>query len=257
MSDLVYRDWPADHVARLRLNRPDVRNAINRAVLRALHAHLDALADEDVRVLILTGTDGAFSAGADLREVQAFTPAEGQAFSRAGHELFARIEQLPYPVIAAINGHALGGGCELACACDLRYAAAAARLGQPESKVGMIPGWGGTFRLPQIIGVAAAKELIFTGRLVDAADAHALGLVHRVFEADPFDAQVLEQAETIAANAPIANREAKRMLNRSAMDQQAMINEESLALARCIGTEDQTEAIAAFLEKRTPSFKNQ
>ncbi len=256
MSDLVERDQPAEFVARLRINRPDVRNAMNRAVLQVFHDHLDALADEDVRALIITGTGRAFSAGADLREVRTLTPHEGQAFSRAGHVLFEQIEQLPYPVLAAINGHALGGGCELACACDLRYAAASARLGQPESKVGMIPGWGGTFRLPRIVGIAAAKELVFTGRLVAAEEARTLGLVNQVFDAETFEEQVLEQAKTIASNAPIANREAKRLLDRYAVDRQTMINEESLSLAYCISTEDQSEAIDAFLEKRTPSFHN-
>lgn len=257
MSELVERDRPAEFIARLRINRPDVRNAMNRVVLQAFHDHLDALADEDVRALIITGTGGAFSAGADLREVQMLTPHEGRAFSRAGHELCSRIEQLPYPVLAAINGHALGGGCELACACDLRYAVASARLGQPESKVGMIPGWGGTFRLPRIIGIAAAKELIFTGALIEAQEAHEMGLVNQVYDEDGFAEQVLEQANTIASNAPIANREAKRLLDRYAADRQTMINEESLSLAYCISTDDQSEAIDAFLEKRTPSFKNQ
>jgi len=256
VSELVERDEPAAFVARLRINRPDVHNAMNRAVLQVFHDHLDALAEDDVRALIITGTDGAFSAGADLREVRTFTPAEGQVFSRTGHALFERIEQLPYPVIAAISGHALGGGCELACACDVRYAVASARLGQPESTVGMIPGWGGTFRLPRIIGIAAAKELIFTGALIDAHEAHELGLVNRVYEEDAFEEEVLEQAETIASNAPIANREAKRLLDRYAVDRQTMINEESLSLAYCISTEDQSEAIDAFLEKRAPSFNN-
>jgi enoyl-CoA hydratase len=256
VSELVQRDRPATFVARLRINRPDVRNAMNRAVLQTFHDHLDALAEDDVRALIITGIDGAFSAGADLREVRTFTSAEGQAFSRTGHALFERIEQLPYPVIAAISGHALGGGCELACACDVRYAVASARLGQPESTVGMIPGWGGTFRLPRIIGLAAAKELIFTGALIDAHEAHELGLVNRVYEEDAFEEKVLEQAKTIASNAPIANREAKRLLDRYAVDRQTMINEESLSLAYCISTEDQSEAIDAFLEKRTPSFNN-
>lgn len=256
MNSLVLLDRPAAFVARLTINRPDVRNAMNRATLQAFHDHLDALTEEEVRVLIITGTGGAFSAGADLREVQTLSPAEGRAFSQAGHALFQRIEQLPYPVLAALNGHALGGGCELACACDLRYAAASARLGQPESKVGMIPGWGGTFRLPRIIGIAATKELVFTGRLVDAQTAHAMGLVNQVFEDDTFEEQVLETATAIAANAPIANRESKRLLDRYAAHLPTMVNEESLALAYCVSTEDQSEAIDAFLTKRTPTFKN-
>lgn len=256
MTSFLDRDWPDTHVARLRLARPDVRNALNRALLRDFHDHLDALEGETVRVLIVTGIQDAFSVGADLREIQTLTPREGRAFSQAGHNLFARIERFPVPVVAAINGYALGGGCELACACDLRYAVASATLGQPETKVGMIPGWGGTFRLPEIIGRAAAKELILTGDSVTADEARKLGLVHRVFDGATFDEQVLEQARTIASNAPRATREAKRLLNRTPSDRQTMINEESLALAACMATDDQSEGVAAFLEKRDASFED-
>ena len=257
MSSLVHRDWPLDHVARLRLDRPDVKNAINRDVLEALDDHLDALVEKDVRVLILTGTGDAFSVGADLNEIQDLTPTDARAFSNAGNDLFSRIETFPAPVIASVNGYALGGGCELACACDLRYAAASARLGQPETAVGMIPGWGGTVRLPEIVGRAAAKELVLTSKPIDAQTACEKGLVHDVFDDATFPDQVLDRARTVATNAPIANREAKRLLNRSSTDRQAAANEESLALAHCVSTEDQSEAIAAFLEKRTPTFKNQ
>lgn len=257
MSSLVHRDWPLDHVARLRLDRPDAKNAINWDVLDALDDHLDALVDQDVRALLLTGTGDAFSVGADLKEIQTLTPTDARAFSKAGNALFSRVETFPAPVLASVNGYALGGGCELACACDLRYATASARLGQPETGVGMIPGWGGTVRLPEIVGRATAKELVLTGASLDAQTAREKGLVHDVFDDATFSDQVLERARTVAANAPIANREAKRLLNRSPTDRQAALNEESLALAHCVATEDQSEAISAFLEKRTPTFKNQ
>jgi len=257
VTSFLERDWPAEHVARVRLNRPDVRNAINRAVLTEFHDHLDALADEDVRALLITGVEDSFSVGADLKAVRTLDPAAARTFSRRGHELFARIEDFPCPVIAAVNGYALGGGCELACACDLRYASSSARLGQPETSVGMIPGWGGTFRLPEIVGRAAAKELVFTGEPVDARAAREMGLVHAVFDAPTFEDDVLEKARRVAAKAPIATREAKRLLNRSPDHRRTYMNEESLALARCVSTRDQSEAIAAFLEKREPIFENE
>jgi enoyl-CoA hydratase len=254
MTSAITRDRPLEFVVRLQLDRPVVRNALNRAVIEEFHEHLDTLGDQDVRVLIITGAGESFCAGADLQEIQTMTPPEGHEFSRLGHELFRRIEELPYPVIAAVNGHALGGGCELACTCDLRYATTSARFGQPESRVGMIPGWGGTFRLPRIVGVARAKELIFTSRLIEAPEAHEIGLVNDVYPEETFEDRVLDTAETIASNAPIANREAKRLLNLSRADLRGTINGESLALSYCISTEDQTEAVEAFFEKREPSF---
>ncbi len=257
MDASLDRDWPLDHVARLRLTRPDARNAINRTVLTAFQDHLDALADRDVRALVVTGTEGVFSAGADLNEVQALDPSAARTFSRLGNEVFAQLEAFPCPVIAAVNGYALGGGCELACACDLRYAVASARLGQPETTLGMIPGWGGTFRLPDIVGRAAAKELVLTGEPVGAPEAHEMGLVHQVFDAATFVDDVLERARSVASNAPIATREAKRLLARSPHHLRSAMNEEALALAHCVSTDDQSEAVSAFLEKREPTFRNQ
>lgn len=257
MSSLVQRDWPLDHVARLRLNRPDAKNAMNWGVLTALNDHLDTLVEGDVRALLLTGTNDAFSVGADLKDIQNMTPKEARTFSRIGNDLFSRLETFPAPVIASVNGYALGGGCELACACDLRYAASSARLGQPETTVGMIPGWGGTFRLPQIVGHATAKELVLTGESIDAQTAHEKGLVHDVFDDSTFTDQVLERVQTVVSNAPIANREAKRLLHRSSNDRQAAVNEEGLVLAYCVSTDDQSEAISAFLEDRAPTFENQ
>lgn len=257
MSTFIERDWPLEHVARLRLHRPEVRNAINWSVLSEFHTHLDALADKDVRGLILTGTDDTFSVGADLREIKDMSPAEGRNFSEAGNALFERIESFPCPVVAAVNGYALGGGCELACACDLRYAVSTAQLGQPETSVGMIPGWGGTIRLPRIVGRARAKELILTGTPVAAPTALDMGLVHQVFDPSSFEEEVLEHSRTIAVNAPIANREAKRLLNRTSSGEKSAMNEERLALGYCMSTHDQSEAVSAFLDNREPSFENQ
>lgn len=257
MSTLVKLDWPTEYIARLRLDRPDVRNAINRAVLADFRRHLDDLATQDVRALLVTGTDDSFSVGADLKQIQSMSPSEAREFSQVGNELFHRIETFSSPVIAAINGYALGGGCELACACDLRYAVSSARLGQPETKMGMIPGWGGTFRLPQIVGRATAKELVLTGMSVDAHEACQMGLVHQAFDEQNFEQRVLEKTTSVASNAPVATREAKRLLSRSLGDQSSHRNEESLALAYCVSTEDQSEALRAFFENREPTFTNQ
>jgi len=257
MADtLIREEQVAEYVTVLTLDRPEVQNAFNLEMLGMLEQILDRLQSSDVRALMLTGTGRAFSAGADLKQIQTFDEAKAREFSLRGHQVFRKIERFPAPVIAAVNGYALGGGCELACACDLRYAAESAKLGQPESRVGMITGWGGTFRLPGIVGPAKAKEMVFTARLLSATEAREVGLVNAVFPDEGFLDRVTEVASSIAERAPIANALSKRMLNRYPGDVQAMINEESLALAYCVTTEDQTEGINAFLEKRSPTFQN-
>lgn len=257
MADtLIFEKQVAEHVTLLTLNRPEVQNAFNLEMLGSLEQILDRLQSSDVRALILTGSGKAFSAGADLKQIKTFDEARAREFSLRGHQVFRKIERFQAPVLAAVNGYALGGGCELACACDLRYAAESAKLGQPESRVGMITGWGGTFRLPRIVGLATAKEMVFTARLLSAAEAREVGLVNAIFPDEAFLEQVTEVATSIARRAPIANALGKRMLNRYPGDVQAMINEESLALAYCVTTDDQTEGIDAFLEKRSPEFQN-
>ena len=256
MNQYIIEETISEHIVVLRLDRLDTFNAFNFDMLKELETQLDVLREKDFRVLILTGTGKSFSSGADLKELQSFDSFTARQFSLLGHKVLNKIENFPCPVLAAINGYALGGGCELACACDLRYASDTAKFSQPESKVGMITGWGGTFRLPRYIGVARAKELIFTGKIITAQEALNIGLVNAVFSQDQFLNNVLQVATKIAKMAPIANRLSKKMLNRYPHDVETLVNEEGLALAHCVQTEDQTEAINAFLQKREPIFKN-
>jgi enoyl-CoA hydratase len=257
VSDLIIREQPADCITLLRLNRPDALNAFNVALLAELERHIDGLATQaDLRAVIITGVGKAFCAGGDLKALQNFDPQQAQHFALTGHRVMQKVEACGCPVIAAVNGYAFGGGGELALACDLRYAARGAKLGFPESKVGMITGWGGTFRLPRYVGIAKAKEMIFTGSILNADEANTFGLVNAVFEPEDLLDQVLAVAREIAANAPVANRLSKRMLNRYAGDPQAMAHEEALALSLCMATHDQREAIQAFYEKRSPVFTN-
>ncbi len=253
---MIVRESPAEYITTLRINRPDAQNALNFTVLDSLEAHLLELQNSEIRALIVTGTGGVFCSGADLKLIADFSPADAREFSVRGHEVLQLIEEFPAPVIAAVNGYALGGGCELACACDLRYTGESAQWGQPESRVGMITGWGGTFRLPRIIGVARAKELVFTAKMIDAREAHAIGLVNDIFPDEELLDSVAQVAGEIARNAPVANKLSKRMLNRFRDDKEAVKTEESLALAFCVTTEDQSEGIRAFLEKRSPVFRN-
>ncbi len=256
MNNIINEKWPSEYVALLELNRPEYYNAFNMDLLLEMEKCLEKLKEKDIRALVITGTDKSFSSGADLKEIKTYSTQEMRDFSLAGHRACKNIEDFPCPVIAAVNGYALGGGCELACACDLIYAAESAKFGQPESKVGLIPGWGGTFRLPRHIGVAKAKELIFTSKIITAGEASDIGLVNMVFPDDQFMGKVLDVAEQIAMNAPIANRLSKKMVNRYQSDIESLIHEESLALAFCASCEDQKEGIEAFLTKREPVFKN-
>ena len=256
VNNIINEKWPSEHVALLELNRPEYYNAFNMDLLLEMEKRLEKLTGNDIRVLIITGTDKSFSSGADLKEIKTYSSQEMRDFSLAGHRVCKKIEDFPCPVIAGVNGYALGGGCELACSCDLIYATESSKFGQPESKVGLITGWGGTFRLPRHIGVVKAKELVFTGKIITAGEASDIGLVNAVFPDDQFMDKVLEVAEQIAKNAPIANRLSKKMLNRYQNDIESLIHEESLALAFCATCEDQKEGIEAFLAKREPVFQN-
>jgi enoyl-CoA hydratase len=242
-------------VAEVTLDRPKVLNALNAQTLAELAgAFEDLAADDGVRVVLIAGAGGrAFAAGADIRELAALTAEEGETFARRGQAIFRRIETLGKPVIACIQGFALGGGCELAMACTLRLAAADARLGQPEVKLGIICGYGGSQRLPRLVGRGAALKLLLTGAIIDAEEALRIGLVDEVVAADRLMARAETLANEIAANAPIALRETLRAvdegLDRPLDDGLAS---EAAGFGRCCATADKAEGTAAFLEKRKP-----
>ncbi|UCE86598.1 MAG: enoyl-CoA hydratase/isomerase family protein [Deltaproteobacteria bacterium] len=244
-------------VAVLTLDRPKAFNALSRAVLEALLAHAEAIAaDGAVRAVVVTGAGRAFSAGADIDEMRPMNALAAEAFSRLGHRAFHALENLGVPTLAAVNGFALGGGCELACACDWIYASSAARFGQPEVNLGLIPGFGGTSRLLRRVGVAWAREIVLTGERLDAETALRIGLVNRVFEPDALLDAAIRVGETIATRGPLAVAAAKRVMQagQDANVEVAHALEQS-AFGAVFATADREEGIEAFLEKREPKFE--
>lgn len=246
-------------IAKLTINRPEARNALNQATRREIREVVEQLrTDKEVRVVIITGAgEKAFVAGADITEFKGATPMimEERA-STTGSQLLMDIENLPMPVIAMINGFCLGGGCELAMSCDIRIASENAKFGQPEINVGIIPGAGGTQRLPRLIGWGRAKELIYTGRLIDAAEAERFGLVDKVVPPDKLEEAVNQVAEAIVSKSPVIMSIAKKTINRGMYtDLAAGLSYEKTNLALCFSTDDQAEGAAAFLEKRKAEFK--
>jgi enoyl-CoA hydratase len=246
-------------VARITINRPEVRNALNRATRSELSYAIEEIEkDKDIRVVIITGAgDKAFISGADITEFREATPITIQEYtSTLGQELYNRIEDVSIPVIAMINGFCLGGGLELAMCCDIRIASENAKFGQPEIKVGFIPGGGGTQRLPRLVGWGKAKELIYTGQIIDAVEAERIGLVEKVAPQDKLEEEVNQLAESIASKSPLIIKLAKKTINRGMYtDLAAGLNCERLTFALCFATEDRKEGINAFLEKRSPEFK--
>jgi enoyl-CoA hydratase len=254
MSIVVEHDGA---VAIVTVDRPDAMNALDVATLTGLRDRLAELAaDADTRVVVLTGAgDRAFIAGADIKYMSALDVTQAKAWGALGHETARRLETMPQPTIAAINGFALGGGCELALACDLRYASAKAKLGQPEINLGIIPGWGGTQRLARATTIGFAKELILTGRMVDAAEAKERGLVNAVYEPQELMATTFETAGALAKLSPIALAAAKAALNRALQGDHAdNLTSEAEHFGELFASEDAREGLSAFVEKRDPRF---
>lgn len=243
-------------VTTLTVDRPDKLNSLTVDTLERLNDAITA-AQEDARVLVLTGAgDDAFIAGADISYMQSLDPAAAQDYSELGHAVANGLESFPAPTIAAINGYALGGGCELAIACDLRIASERAVIGQPEIDLGIFPGWGGTQRLPRLVGDEMARRLIYFGDRVDAQDANEIGLVGEVVAHDELDAQVAETAEALASKPRLAMRAAKSALNlERSGDSESGLAFERRAWSGLFGTPDQREGMAAFLEDREPDFE--
>lgn len=246
-------------IARITINRPDVRNALNIATRKELREVLrDIEADETVRVAIITGAgDKAFIGGADVTELKQLAPASAEEYaSTLGAQLYTDIENLRVPVIAMINGFCLGGGCELAQCCDMRIASETAKLGQPEINLGIFPGGGGTQRLPRLVGWGRAKELMYTGRLVDAVEAEKIGLVDKVVPPDKLEATVTELAQNIASKSPIIIKLLKKAINRGMFsDLAAGLAYEKGNWSVIFATADSMEGMGAFLEKRKAEFK--
>lgn len=246
-------------VAVITIDRPKALNALNSQTLAELDQAIgEVAADTNLRALIITGGgEKAFVAGADISEMAAYSTAQALAFAQRGHKVFMALEQLAIPTIAAVNGFALGGGCELALACDLVYASEKAKLGLPEVSLGVIPGFGGTQRLSRLLGRQRAKELIFTADMIDAAKAKEFGLVLDVLPAADLLAHCKKIAGTIAKRGPVAVAQAKRAIEQGADLSLSAGNElERQAFGLLFGTTDQKEGMAAFVAKRPPEFKN-
>lgn len=239
------------------INRPKVLNALNAEVLIELDKIITMLYnDKEIDVVIITGAgEKAFVAGADISEMKDKSPQESYTFARQGQVLFQRIQDLPQPTIAAINGFAFGGGCELAMSCDMRIATDKAKFGQPEVALGIIPGFGGTQRLPRLIGRAKAMELIITGRTINASEALELGLVNKVVTTESLMAETVSLADLILSKGPYAIRQAKVAINKGLeVDINTGCELEGNLFALCFG-EEQREGMSAFLEKRQPNYK--
>lgn len=238
-------------IATITINRPKALNALNLDTVTELKDAIEKIAvDKAVKVVVITGAgEKSFVAGADIKEMATKTPAEGREWGQFGQNVFTEIENMPQPVIAAINGFCLGGGCELSCACDIRYAAENAKFGQPEVGLGITPGFGGTQRLTRVVGRGQAKELIYTGGMIGAEEAKAIGLVNKVVPQEELMPTVLKLAGKIAKNAPVAVQLSKAAINRGInCDVVTGIAYEAEVFGLCFSTNDQKEGMAAFVE---------
>ena len=241
-----------DSVAVITINRPEALNALNSAVLDELNAVIDGIDTGVVRAVVLTGAgEKSFVAGADIGEMSTLTKAEGEAFGKKGNDVFRKLETLPVPVIAAVNGFALGGGCELSMSCDFRICSDNAVFGQPEVGLGITPGFGGTQRLARLIGPGYAKQMIYTARNIKADEALRIGLVNQIVPQAELMATAEKMAAGIAKNAPIAVRQCKKAVNEGLeLDMDKAIELEEKLFGDCFETHDQVEGMTAFMEKR-------
>jgi enoyl-CoA hydratase len=247
------------HVAIVTMNRPEALNSLDSAQLRDLIDVFRTIAvDSGTRSVVLTGAgEHAFAAGADIKEMANLDRIEAMAFARLGHAAARSIEELPQPVIASVNGYALGGGCELALACDIRIASESAVFGQPEVSLGIPPGWGGSQRLARQVGTGLASEMILAGRRVSADEALRLGLVSAVYPAGVVINEAVRMAEQISANSPVAVRTAKQLMRLAFNEQPVLgLDTEARAFGESFGSADQREGMQAFLEKRAPVFED-
>jgi enoyl-CoA hydratase len=247
-----------EFIATITFNRPKALNALNSGLLSELSHALDEIAaDEDIRVLLLTGAgDKAFVAGADISELATFNGLQAKHFAQSGHAIIQKLQTLPIAVIAAVNGFALGGGTEIAIACDFIYASQNAKFGQPEINLGIIPGFGGTQRLPRLIGTNMAKELVFTGKMISAEEALQIGLVNKVVAQDSLMDEVMKTAKEIASKGKASLRGAKQAVNNGMnADLATGCAIEIDAFALCFSSPDAKEGTTAFLEKRKAQFR--
>jgi len=247
-----------DGIATITFNRPKALNALNAALLEELSKAVDEIAlDDNIRVLVLTGAgDKAFVAGADINELAKLNALQGKIFAGRGQAILNKIVALPIPVIAAVNGYALGGGTEMALVCDFIYAAESASLGLPEITLGLIPGFGGTQRLARLIGPNLAKELIYTGKIIPADQALSLGIVNQVFPADSLMEKVMATARKMSTKGRVSLRAAKEAVNNGLdLDLATGLKIEQDGFALCMASEDAKEGTEAFLAKRKPAFK--
>jgi len=245
-------------IATLTLNRPKALNALNLAMVRELQQAVHQVRDDPtVRVVVITGAgDKAFAAGADITEFKGMSPVDAWVFTKQMQRVYLELEQLPKPVIAAVNGYALGGGCELMMACDIAYASDRAKIGQPEITLGIIPGAGGTQRLPRLIGKQRAKELVMTGDMIGAQEAWNLGLLNKVVPSDQLMAEARKLAEKLAGKGAVALKAAKEAIEEGCdIGLERGLGIEGKLFGLCFATEDKVEGVNAFLEKRAPNFK--
>ncbi len=251
VMDNVILDFQ-DEIAIISINRPKYLNALNREVLKELEEAVSSANSRDIRCLIIQGLGGkAFAAGADISAMMYFSKEQAKEFSEYGNKVFSQISDAPFPTIAQIDGYALGGGCELALSCDLRYCSDKSVFGQPEVGLGITPGFGGTQRLSRTVGLARAKELIFSGKTIDAKEAVRIGLVNQSFPVEELRENVLGIATTIVNNAPIAIKQAKRAIcDGYYLSMSDALEVEYESFAECFATKDQIEGMSAFIGKR-------